>query len=71
MDNLIESNILDIAGGKGELSFEMLYLVGVQSSTVIDPRILNVNEMYKKLRSGKYIANTLYHKYISAIDLVN
>ena len=65
MDNLIESNILDIAGGKGELSFEMLYLVGVQSSTVIDPRILNVVEMYKKLRSGKYIANTLYHKYIS------
>lgn len=65
MSNLAQSNVLDIAGGKGDLSFELLHLVGVKSSTVIDPRIVNVNDVYQKLCAGKYVTNALYHKYIN------
>ena len=48
MSKLIQSNMLDIAGGKGDLSFELLHLVGAKISTVIDPRIVNVNDVFTK-----------------------
>ena len=65
MTRLAGTNILDIGGGKGELSFELLHLVGVRSTTVIDPRSVNVSKYLKKLKSGRYTSNALHHNFIN------
>jgi cyclopropane fatty-acyl-phospholipid synthase-like methyltransferase len=40
------SGVLDIAGGKGELSFELLNLNGIQA-TVVEPRALQLWRQHK------------------------
>jgi ubiquinone/menaquinone biosynthesis C-methylase UbiE len=43
------SGVLDVAGGKGELSFEFVNLHGMRS-TVLDPRPLHLTKFEKYLR---------------------
>ncbi len=50
------SAVVDVAGGKGELSFELLNLNGIMS-TVYDPRPLDVTVFARKLRNGYYHRN--------------
>ena len=45
--------VLDVAGGKGQLSFELLNLKGVPT-TVVDPRPLNVDKYSASFRMGHY-----------------
>jgi hypothetical protein len=47
------SGVLDVAGGKGQLSFELLNLKDVPT-TVIDPRPLNVAKYCESFRMGHY-----------------
>eukprot|EP00793_Prasinoderma_coloniale_P005357 PRCOL_00004765-RA len=48
--------VLDVAGGRGELSFELLNLNGVDA-VVIDPRPGNVAPLHKKFHNGWYHRN--------------
>jgi hypothetical protein len=48
------STIVDIAGGKGELSWELLNLSGVHDCLVIDPRPLNLELVKRKWSKGLY-----------------
>ena len=56
------SGVLDVAGGKGELSFEMVNLSGIPSR-VIDPRPLELNRFRKKLHYGFYHNNEILSVY--------
>ena len=47
------TGVLDVAGGKGELSFELFNLNAVRC-TVIDPRPLLLSRVEKKWRKGQY-----------------
>lgn len=47
------TGLLDIAGGKGELSFELANLTGVPT-TVVDPRPLQLDRFIKRLLVGIY-----------------
>ena len=47
--------VLDVAGGKGQLSFELLNLKGVPT-TVVDPRPLNVDKYSASFRMGHYLS---------------
>ncbi len=58
------SGVVDVAGGKGELAFELINLNGV-AATVIDPRHVDCTRCVKKLRHGIYTRNPLYSKYIT------
>ncbi|KAL9182309.1 hypothetical protein ACHAXT_012961 [Thalassiosira profunda] len=46
--------ILDVAGGKGELSFELINLCGVKECVVIDPRPLNLSLVRGKWEKGLF-----------------
>ena len=46
--------ILDVAGGKGELSFELLNLSGAGECVVVDPRPLNLGAVLGKWRRGLF-----------------
>lgn len=52
------SGVLDIAGGKGEVSFELENLNGVPC-TIIDPREVNLSRFVKKLERGFYHRNSV------------
>lgn len=56
------SGILDVAGGKGEFSFEALNLNGIQS-TVFDPRPLDLYRYKRKLQFGFYHRNEVLGGY--------
>ena len=45
------SPILDVAGGKGEMSFELVNLAGL-SCTVVDPRPMSLHHAEKRLKAG-------------------
>lgn len=51
-----ETGVLDIAGGKGELAFELQNLSGVPV-TVIDPRPMRLDKYVKRFRKGFYHRN--------------
>lgn len=55
-DYLMEGGCLDIAGGKGEFSFEVMNLNGIVS-TVFDPRPLDLYRFKRKLEFGFYHRN--------------
>jgi hypothetical protein len=57
--------VLDIAGGKGELAFELENLNRVPV-TVVDPRPLNLGKFRRKLAAGLYWRNPLMHAHIDA-----
>ena len=46
--------ILDAAGGKGELSWELINLSGVKDSVVVDPRQLNLSLVQTKWKKGLF-----------------
>mmetsp|Transcript_76482 Transcript_76482/g.224461 ORF Transcript_76482/g.224461 Transcript_76482/m.224461 type:complete len:439 (+) Transcript_76482:38-1354(+) len=50
------TGVLDVAGGKGELGFELLNLSDVPC-TVVDPRDLVLGEFEEKFRLGRYSSN--------------
>jgi hypothetical protein len=67
------SGVLDIAGGKGELAWELMNLNGV-NCTVIDPRIETANNerLERKLRKGMFHRNEpLMEKYVDCVDFEN
>ena len=57
--------VLDIAGGKGELAFELENLNRVPV-TVVDPRPMNLGKFRRKLAAGLYWRNPLMHAHIDA-----
>lgn len=56
MEYLNKSNgiMIDVAGGKGELSFELVNLSGVRECAVIDPRPLNLSLVRTKWEKGLF-----------------
>ena len=50
------SGVLDIAGGKGELSFELLNLNGI-NATVVEPRALQLWRQHKWMLVGPMLVN--------------
>ena len=46
--------VLDVAGGKGELAFQLLNLNNVSTCHVIDPRPLSLKKFQKRLSKGFY-----------------
>lgn len=59
------SGVLDVAGGKGEFSFELCNLNSVPS-TVVDPRPMCLRRYRRKLRFGYYHRNDALQKYNSS-----
>ena len=57
------SGVLDFAGGKGELAFELENLNFV-NVTLIDPRATLLAEYTGKLQRGLYASNPIFHKYL-------
>lgn len=57
------SGVIDVAGGKGELAFELQNLNGVPSC-VLDPRVVTVVEYASKLSAGLYNRNPVFRGYI-------
>ena len=49
-----DATIIDVAGGKGELSWELINLTGVNSCVVIDPRPLNLQLIQSKWKKGMF-----------------
>mmetsp|Transcript_17377 Transcript_17377/g.27114 ORF Transcript_17377/g.27114 Transcript_17377/m.27114 type:complete len:315 (-) Transcript_17377:1945-2889(-) len=56
LEYLKTGNVLDIAGGVGELAFEFINVNGV-SSVVVDPRDLRLAKFVKKYHHGMYHRN--------------
>lgn len=56
------TGVMDVAGGKGEVSFELLNLNGIQS-TVNDPRPLDLYRYKRKLEFGFYHRNEMFECY--------
>jgi len=57
LERLRKGGVLDVGGGKGELSFEFLSLNEVPA-TVVDPRQMDLNRFQRKLQFGFYHRNT-------------
>ena len=55
--------MLDVAGGSGVLSFELVNLNNLES-TVIDPRPLRLQKSQKWLRHGWYHRNAFFQQYV-------
>ncbi|KAG2433860.1 hypothetical protein HXX76_008214 [Chlamydomonas incerta] len=56
------SGVLDVAGGKGELAFELLNLNGVPAS-VLDPRPMQLERYVKRLQEGFYHFSRVFEKH--------
>lgn len=56
IDYLTEENstLIDVAGGKGELSWELTNLTGVKDCVVVDPRPLNLGLCETKWKKGMF-----------------
>ena len=52
--DLSSFRVLDVAGGKGELAFQLLNLNNVSTCHVIDPRPLSLKKFQKRLSKGFY-----------------
>ena len=59
------AGVLDVAGGKGELAFELSNLSGIPA-TVCDPRPLQLSGFVRRLRLGVYHRNALNLRYNTA-----
>ena len=57
------SGVLDVAGGKGEVAFELVNLNRVPT-TVVDPRPIDLSSYKRKFEFGIYWRNPLMHVYI-------
>ena len=54
ISDLSSYRVLDVAGGKGELAFQLLNLNNVSSCHVVDPRPLSLGRFQKRLSRGFY-----------------
>eukprot|EP00985_Skeletonema_marinoi_P026639 scaffold20820_cov73-Skeletonema_marinoi.AAC.1 len=56
IDYLNQENgvIIDAAGGKGELAWELINLSGVKDCVVVDPRQLNLSLVQTKWKKGLF-----------------
>ena len=54
LGDLSALSVLDVAGGKGELAFQLLNLNNVERCHVIDPRPLSLGRFRKRLEKGFY-----------------
>eukprot|EP00877_Chromochloris_zofingiensis_P003199 jgi/Chrzof1/12880/Cz07g10210.t1 len=54
--------VLDVAGGKGELAFELVNLNGIQA-TVVDPRPLHLDKFNRRMRNGVYHNSVTFAPY--------
>ncbi|KAK9844887.1 hypothetical protein WJX74_008154 [Apatococcus lobatus] len=57
------SGVLDVAGGKGEVAFELVNLNGI-AATVVDPRPLCLTHFCRWLLGGFCHRNTIFRRYI-------
>eukprot|EP00929_Paragymnodinium_shiwhaense_P111001 TRINITY_DN7840_c0_g1_i4.p1 TRINITY_DN7840_c0_g1~~TRINITY_DN7840_c0_g1_i4.p1 ORF type:complete len:436 (+),score=53.06 TRINITY_DN7840_c0_g1_i4:180-1487(+) len=57
------SGVLDVAGGKGELAWELLNLNKIPA-TVVEPRGLELQAFRRKLSYGMYWRNPIFHRYL-------
>ena len=56
-----------MAGGKGELSFELVNLNGIPT-TVVDPRVSDLQEYRDKWDKGLYTRNRFWQTYSPSYD---
>ena len=61
------TGVLDVAGGKGELSFELVNLNGIPT-TVVDPRVSDLQEYRDKWDKGLYTRNRFWQTYSPSYD---
>ena len=61
------TGVLDVAGGKGELSFELVNLNGIPTA-VVDPRVSDVQEYRDKWDKGLYTRNRFWQTYSPSYD---
>ncbi|BDA45808.1 hypothetical protein COCOBI_07-5950 [Coccomyxa sp. Obi] len=57
------SGVLDVAGGKGELAFELVNLNNIPA-TVVEPRALKLAKQELWLKAGFYHRNSIFQRYI-------
>eukprot|EP01130_Rhizamoeba_saxonica_P007612 TRINITY_DN3078_c0_g1_i2.p1 TRINITY_DN3078_c0_g1~~TRINITY_DN3078_c0_g1_i2.p1 ORF type:complete len:304 (-),score=41.99 TRINITY_DN3078_c0_g1_i2:610-1521(-) len=65
---ILQSGLIEVAGGKGELSFELVNLNGIPC-TVIDPRPLDCSRFVNRLLAGYYHKNQVFLSYIDNKDV--
>ena len=60
LDGMKQGGVLDVAGGKGELAWQLRNLNGVERAVVVDPRPLDVRCFEKRLAYGYYHHNAAF-----------
>ena len=65
LDTLKSGGCIDVAGGKGDLGFQLVNLNGI-AATVIDPRPLQLRKFSRCLQRGMYHRNKIFssNKYV-------
>eukprot|EP00438_Fugacium_kawagutii_P003042 Skav229445 [mRNA] locus=scaffold397:229789:230925:+ [translate_table: standard] len=63
IEQLRSGPVLDVAGGKGELAWELLNLNLVQG-VVLDPRPLDLKTVERKWRHGLFWRNPIFHNFL-------
>lgn len=52
--SLVNARVLDVAGGKGEIAYQLVHLCGVESCHVVDPRALQLTSFQRRRQRGFY-----------------
>jgi hypothetical protein len=55
------ARVLDVAGGKGELAYQLIHLCGVESCHVVDPRSLSLGRFQQRRQRGFYHRSIFLH----------
>lgn len=58
---IVGARVLDVAGGKGELAYQLLHLCGVESCHVVDPRSLSLRRFQIRRERGFYHKSIFLH----------
>jgi hypothetical protein len=56
------TGVLDVAGGKGDLSFQLMNLNNIRS-TIVDPRQVYLDTVVRQYRTGMFHRNAIFAKY--------
>jgi hypothetical protein len=56
------TGVLDVAGGKGDLSFQLMNLNNIRS-TIVDPRQVYLDAVVRQYRTGMFHRNAIFAKY--------
>ena len=57
------SGVLDVAGGKGELAWELVNL-NLIPAVVLEPRLLELQSVERKWRNGIFWRNPIFHSHL-------